>query len=91
MIALAIFFTLLPFNVQNSQGPPGVVIQRSDQVPISAPRATYKPDPQYTDEALAQNVEGTVIVSGRLGTDGRLHDPKVVRGLGFGLDQRAIE
>lgn len=58
---------------------------------ISAPVAIYQPDPDYSDEARKAKFQGTVILNVIVGTDGRVHSPKVVRSLGMGLDEKAIE
>jgi protein TonB len=58
---------------------------------ISAPVPTYAPDPDYSDEARKVKHQGTVILNVIVGTDGRVHNPKVVRSLGMGLDEKAIE
>jgi TonB family protein len=56
-----------------------------------APRITYIYLPQYTDKARAKAVEGELIVRAIFQRDGRITNVKVERGLGFGLDQRAID
>ena len=48
-------------------------------------------DPEYTDEALAVGIEGRVTVSGTIGSDGAAKDIKIVKGLGHGLDEKAVE
>jgi len=37
------------------------------------------------------HIEGKVIVSYVIGTDGRLHDPKIEKGLSADLDKRALD
>lgn len=58
---------------------------------VSAPRAIYDPDPEYSEEARKAKFQGTVILWVVIGPDGRPHDIKVSRSLGMGLDQKAIE
>ncbi|HZQ53764.1 MAG TPA: TonB family protein [Bryobacteraceae bacterium] len=55
------------------------------------PHLISKTEPQYTEEARAAKYTGTTVLSVVIGTDGLAHDVRVVRGLGFGLDQRAID
>jgi periplasmic protein TonB len=57
----------------------------------TAPRLTHKAEPQYTKEASAAKIEGDVSLSLTIGTDGVPSDIKVVRGLGMGLDEKAVE
>jgi TonB family protein len=53
--------------------------------------ALYAPSPQYTKEARKANVKGTVVLEGTLGRDGCLRDVRVLRVLGYGLDESAVE
>ena len=57
---------------------------------IRPPRAIYSPDPGYSDEASKAKFEGTCVLSLIVGTDGNTRDIKVVRSLGKGLDEKAI-
>lgn len=52
-------------------------------------RLLYAPDPAYTDAARAAKIKGTVVLEGLLGTDGCLREIKVLRSLGYGLDETA--
>ncbi len=50
-----------------------------------------KPDPVYPAEARRQHIEGQVILSVLFGSSGSLQVLKVVQGLGYGMDQAAIQ
>jgi protein TonB len=58
---------------------------------ISAPQAISSPDPEYTEEARRAKTEGTCILGLIVDAEGRPHDIRIVRGLGAGLDAKAIE
>ena len=58
---------------------------------VSAPRAIYDPDPEYSEEARKAKYQGTVMLSVIVGPDGRPRDLRVVRALGMGLDEKAIQ
>jgi protein TonB len=58
---------------------------------ISAPRAVYDPEPEYSDEARRVKHQGVVILSLVVDQQGRPRDIHVARSLGMGLDQKAIE
>ena len=58
---------------------------------VLAPKPLSTPDPQYTDQARKAKVEGTCILAMIVGPDGKPHDIRVQRGIGMGLDQKAIE
>jgi protein TonB len=55
------------------------------------PGCTYCPYPTYTDEARHGKVQGSVTLAVLVGTDGRAQDVRIVKGIGFGLDDRAVE
>jgi periplasmic protein TonB len=58
---------------------------------VRAPRAIYKPDPEYSPEARQAKYQGTVVLSLIVRPDGTAHGLRVVRSLGMGLDEKAIE
>jgi TonB family protein len=58
---------------------------------VSAPRAVFAPDPDYSEEARKAKFQGTVILWVVIGADGRVHDLRVQRSLGMGLDEKAME
>jgi protein TonB len=55
------------------------------------PQILSRPVPGYTDEARRAQIEGQVKLSVILSASGTISDIKVTRGLGYGLDQKAIE
>lgn len=58
---------------------------------VSAPRAVYAPDPEYSDEARKAKYQGTVVLWMVIGPDGRPRDLRVTRSLGMGLDEKALD
>jgi periplasmic protein TonB len=58
---------------------------------ISAPQAVSTPDPEYTEEARNAKTQGTCILWLIVDDQGRPRDIRVIRGLGMGLDMKAIE
>lgn len=58
---------------------------------VSAPRIIYKREPEYAEAAQLVRLEGTVVLSLVVGEDGTPNDLKVIRSLGFGLDEKAID
>ncbi|HEY4365199.1 MAG TPA: TonB family protein [Bryobacteraceae bacterium] len=48
-------------------------------------------DPQYSEEALIAGLEGSVQVSASVAADGALKDLHVIRPLGLGLDEKALD
>jgi TonB family protein len=49
-----------------------------------------KPNPVYTEEARQLKLEGEVLLEIMFGANGQLHVNRVVRGMGHGLDESAI-
>jgi TonB family protein len=58
---------------------------------VSAPALLHKVEPAYTEAARAAKYQGTVLVYAEIGPDGRAGNIRVIRGLGSGLDEKAIE
>jgi periplasmic protein TonB len=58
---------------------------------VSAPKIVYRVDPEFSEEARKNKWQGTVILHVIVGTDGKTHDIRVVRSLGMGLDEKAVE
>jgi TonB family protein len=58
---------------------------------VSAPRAIYSPDPEYSEEARKARWQGVVVLKIVVGPDGRTHEVQVLRSLGLGLDEKAME
>jgi len=59
--------------------------------PTNAVEITYKPNPVYTNEARQLRLEGEVLLEVMFGANGQLHVNRLVRGLGHGLDEAAID
>lgn len=55
------------------------------------PEIQFKPRPQYTEEGRVNKITGVVVVRALFTSDGRVTNPTIIRGLGYGLDEKAIE
>jgi TonB family protein len=55
------------------------------------PKLLYKAEPKYSEEARKAKYSGTVLLSVEIDTKGRVGAIRVVRPLGLGLDEKAIE
>ena len=58
---------------------------------VTAPVPVYRVDPVYSEEARKARYEGTVVLEALVRKDGKVDVVHLLRGLGFGLDQSAIE
>jgi TonB family protein len=59
--------------------------------PFGPQAYAYRSDPEYSDEARAAGLEGTVFVTTAVAPDGTPSDPRVEAALGLGLDEKAID
>jgi TonB family protein len=58
---------------------------------VSAPKAVFAPDPEYSEEARKAKYQGVCVLSLIVGPDGKPRDIKIGRSLGLGLDEKAIQ
>jgi TonB family protein len=58
---------------------------------VTAPRLLFKREPMYSEEARIAGLEGRILLSIVVAEDGTAQNPRVIRGLGLGLDEMAIE
>lgn len=58
---------------------------------VSAPQVVHSVEPEFTEEARRANFEGTVAIQLIVDGQGIPQDIHVIRHLGMGLDQKAIE
>ncbi len=59
--------------------------------PLITPRLISRVKPEYTAEARKARAKGVVTFYAVVGPDGKLRNIRLVRGLGYGLDEKAIE
>jgi TonB family protein len=58
---------------------------------VSMPRPIYAPEPEFSEEARIAKFQGEVTLLVTIGADGRARNLTVVRSLGMGLDQKAMD
>jgi periplasmic protein TonB len=58
---------------------------------VTQAKCAYCPDPQYTDEAREAKLQGAVTLLVLVGADGRATQIRIVKGIGLGLDERAMQ
>jgi periplasmic protein TonB len=75
LLLLLVAVTLLPQEISHN----------------TSPQVIHKADPEYTSEALEAKLVGTVILSVVVDTEGNATEIKVIKGLGNGLDEKAVE
>jgi TonB family protein len=57
---------------------------------MTGPRATYQPDPEYSEDARKAKYQGVVVLSGTVESDGDFDNLCVEQPLGYGLDEKAV-
>jgi len=75
-------------------GPQRTRIGNGNTVPnnaVIAPQILESSAPGYTQEAVEANVEGVVTLEGFVDIKGNVSGLRVVKGLGYGLDQKAVD
>ncbi|MGA3042605.1 MAG: TonB family protein [Bryobacteraceae bacterium] len=58
---------------------------------VTAPVPIYRPEPEYSEQARKAKIQGTVILHLEVDPTGHTRNIEMVRGLGMGLDEKAIE
>ena len=58
---------------------------------VSSPRLLRKVEPEYSDEARRAKLQGTVELGMEVWEDGKAHNIRVLRSVGMGLDEKAVE
>jgi TonB family protein len=58
---------------------------------VTAPTLLYKEEPEYSEEARKAKFQGTVVLYVEVDPSGKAINPRVIRSLGLGLDEKAIE
>jgi TonB family protein len=58
---------------------------------VTAPVLLYKKEPEYSEEARKAKYQGTVVLEIFVDPSGRAINPRVLRSLGLGLDEKAVE
>ena len=58
---------------------------------VRPPVAIFTPDPEFSEEARKAKFSGNVVVSLIVDANGKPRNVRVLRGVGMGLDQKAVE
>jgi TonB family protein len=84
-------------GVGNTSGPGAGLGQSGSMQVRPRPRLSRRPEvvfmlePEYSDEARKARYQGVVVVAAEIGVDGQPRNLHVVRPLGLGLDEKAVE
>jgi TonB family protein len=70
---------------------PGEKYYRIGAEGIVSPKSVYRPMPQYTPQAKEAKIQGALLLQGVIRKNGHVDSLKVLKSLGYGLDERAID
>jgi TonB family protein len=76
---------------ETSIAPSAEGIFHLDHAGMSPPKATYAPEPQFSEAARALNFRGTLAVALVVNKDGHPSNFRIVQPLGAGLDAKAVQ
>lgn len=57
----------------------------------AAPVLIYKVEPEFSEDARKAKLQGVVMLCGEVDTNGRMRNIRIIRPLGLGLEDKAIE
>lgn len=58
---------------------------------VSPPKVIFSPDPEYSEEARRAKYQGIVVLGMVVDSDGRPYRIRILRSVGYGLNEKAIE
>jgi TonB family protein len=79
-----------PSNPENA-GDAKEKIFHVGEIRVTAPKPKYTPEPEFTDAARKERYQGSIGINVIVNPEGRITKPRIVRPLGLGLDENAIE
>jgi TonB family protein len=77
--------------LQSEKAEPADVSGSVGRLPIKFLKRTFETKPNYTEQARLAAVQGTVVVYAEITKDGSPENMRILRSLGFGLDEEAIK
>jgi len=57
---------------------------------VTAPKVLHKMEPEYTEEGRVAKYQGTVVLAVEIDPNGIAQNIRIIKGLGFGLDENAV-
>jgi protein TonB len=81
--ALAFLISIVTFQL--------LALQTIIEAEMKPPVVAHKTEPAYTEDARKAKVEGAVTLRADIGADGKPHDIRVIKRLGYGLDDQAVK
>lgn len=83
--------TAQPTPPPQALGNPDSNVEYRSGTAVSVPAILSKFEPEYSEEARKANIAGVVLLYFVIGPDGKPSSIRVMKGLGYGLDQKAVD
>src|SRR5665213_3058387 len=84
-------FTLVVAHTAYAQVERGPIKEPSDSDSVLAPEILFQTSAAFSHEAILTETEGSVLLSVLVDEEGAVKGIRILRSLGLGLDQNAIE
>lgn len=84
-------FHLLPKRDVSQFDVPPVELSKQSKKDIKHPDCFYAPNPPYTQAAREVGLSGSVLLEVVVTVDGKVIEPRIVRGLPFGLNEASMD
>jgi TonB family protein len=91
LAALAFLLGETSLPAQDAPQTPNEVVYERKMPGMTLPKAVYQPDPEYAERPRQKKLQGTVLLSMIVTSDGTVREPQVTRSLDKDLDQKALE
>ena len=88
-VVLCLFLCLFTRPHLDAQAPSGLDDAIRIGPGVTPPRLLHKVEPEYSSDARADHIQGTVVLQLAVNEKGRATGITVISPLGFGLDERA--
>ena len=75
---------------ESQSGPPGLAVVRPGPG-VTPPQLLYKVEPEFSEEARKAKYQGVVVLSIQVDMSGTVRAVRVQKGLGLGLDEKAMD
>ena len=91
LLVLSIFQAIATPLLQSEKPDPAEGSAGAERLPIRLLKRSFETKPSYTEQARLAAVEGTVVVYAEITKDGSPENLRILRSIGFGLDEEAVK
>jgi len=91
LLVLSIFQAIATPLLQSEKTDPSEGSAGAERLPIRLLKRSFETKPGYTEQARLAAVEGTVVVYAEITKDGSPENLRILRSIGFGLDEEAVK